>query len=118
MDWLASDEQNLAAFLETPTGQRFIPKLLEDAPMLLQKGDINELLIRSGLVLGYQQVAQTILMLAHPPAKMNQEATVSDLPPLDNDKFWDKPTSEPALDFVEPPPPPPAPEPETQPPTL
>lgn len=116
MDWLATDEQNLAAFLETPTGQRFIPKLLEDAPMLLEQGDTNQLLIRSGLVLGYQKVAQTILMLAHPPAKVNQEAAVSDLPPLENDALWPKPPSEPALDFVAPPPP--APEPETQPLTL
>lgn len=116
MDWLATDEQNLAAFLETPTGQRFIPKLLEDAPMLLEQGDTNQLLIRSGLVLGYQKVAQTILMLAHPPAKMNQEAAVVDLPPLENDALWPKPPTEPALEFVEPTIP--AQELETEPPTL
>jgi hypothetical protein len=70
LDWLATDEQNLAAFLDTPTGQRLIPKLLEQAPPLLERGERNEILIRSGKVRGYQEVATTILALAHPAPKI------------------------------------------------
>jgi len=103
LDWLATDEINLAAFLETPTGQRFIPKLLEEAPQLLQKGDRNEILIRSGLVLGYQQVAQTILALAHPSPKTTGLETTDTHPSLDDGTKWPAPKAEPALEYQEPP---------------
>ena len=91
LDWLSTDEEALAAFLETPTGQRFIPKLLEEAPGLLQKGEINEILIRSGKVLGYQEVAQTILALAHPAPKTGLEPAANSYPPPESDAGWEGP---------------------------
>lgn len=104
LDWLHTDEQALAAFLETPTGRRLIPKLLEQTPTLLEKGEQNEILIRLGKVAGYQEVARTILLLAHPAPKVADNDSGA-LPPLENDELWPKPPPEPALDFVEPPPP-------------
>ena len=73
LDWLSNDEQRLAAFLDTETGKRFIPKLVENAPPLLASGDSNAILIRSGELRGYQEVVRTILMLAHPAPPQQQQ---------------------------------------------
>lgn len=91
LDWLATDEQALAAFLDTPTGQRFIPKLLEEAPALLEGGEINEILIRSGKVLGYSEIARTILALAHPAPKTAGLSVNDTHPSLEDDSKWDGP---------------------------
>lgn len=58
------DAANWATFLNTTTGQRLIPKVAELAPRLLSKGDINELLINHGSVLGFSAAVQAILDLA------------------------------------------------------
>ncbi len=92
LDWLATDEQNLAAFLDTPTGQRLIPKLLEEAPPLFEGGAVNEILIRSGKVLGYAEIARTILALAHPVPKLDaQSASHNTHPSLEDDSQWEGP---------------------------
>lgn len=87
LDWLSTDEENLAKFLDTETGKRFLPKLLESTPALLESGDTNPILIRTGVVRGYQEVARSILMLAHsmPVAKTE---TASAYPDLHNDAAW------------------------------
>lgn len=100
LDWLATDEQNLAAFLDTPTGKRFIPKLFEQSPSLLQNGDTNAILIRNGLVLGFQEVARTILALAHPAPKITSE-TATAYPSLEDDtKFEGPKLSDPPETFL------------------
>ena len=83
LDWLSTDEENLAKFLDTETGKRFIPKLVEYAPPLHSDGDTNAILIRTGEVRGYQNVVQTILALAHPapkstPSRIGYEAPEDD----------------------------------------
>jgi len=87
LDWLQTDEENLAKFLETETGKRFIPKLLETAPALLSRGHVNAILIRSGELRGYQEVARNILSLAHPAPKTQTE-TPSEYAPLEDDSKW------------------------------
>lgn len=112
LDWIHTDELALAAFLDTPTGRRLIPKLLEQTPSLLEAGDQNAILIRLGKVAGYSEVARTILALAHPAEKPTQPQ--DNYVALEDDTKWPKPPPEPALEFVEPAPPLPNP---TQPPT-
>lgn len=87
LDWASNDEENLAKFLETETGKRFLPKLLESTPMLLAKGDTNEILIRAGEVRGYQDVARNILALAH-SAPVTKPEAASAYPGLENDAAW------------------------------
>lgn len=103
LDWIHTDELALAAFLDTPTGRRLIPKLLEQTPTLLEGGDQNAILIRLGKVAGYSEVARTILALAHPAQKPSQPE--SEYAPLEDDSKWPKPPPEPAIEFVEPAPP-------------
>lgn len=85
-DWAANDEQNFAAFLETPTGRRFIPALARTAPSLLEKGHINAILIRSGEVRAFANVIEAIVLLAHPPAPLPQQQT--QYPALEDDAAW------------------------------
>lgn len=58
------DAANWALFLNTTTGQRLIPKVVEIAPRLLSKGDTNELLINHGSVLGFSGAVQALLDLS------------------------------------------------------
>lgn len=96
MDWTSVDEENWAKFLDTDTGKRLIPKLLETTPILLPKGDVNEILIRSGEVRGIQEIARAMLDLAHPQQKIVSHGT--EYVPLEADALWndgqqlDKPT--------------------------
>ncbi len=86
LDWTPYDSEKLAAFLDSETGKRFIPKLVESAPTLFEGGDTNRILIRSGEVLSFQKIVKEILFLAHPPPPNKQEAT--EYPPLEADEAW------------------------------
>lgn len=68
LEWDSNDIANLKNFLGTKTGLRCVPKILEQVPALLAKGEINEILIRSGQVQGFSMAVQTILSLTSPPA--------------------------------------------------
>lgn len=88
LDWLPTDQERWAAFLETETGKRLLPHLAESAPQLLAAGDINAILIRSGEVRGYQSVLKDLILAAHPTAKETPSTTVSEYPPLTDDAKW------------------------------
>jgi hypothetical protein len=86
-DWTPNDEEQLARFLETPTGKRLVPKLSEGLPSLLEGGEINAILIRSGQVLAWNKMIESLFLLAHPAPSVNR--TVSEeYPALENDKAW------------------------------
>ena len=87
-DWLPTDQERWASFLETETGKRLLPYVAESAPPLLAKGDINEILIRSGEVRGYQTILQNLILAAHPSATEAQVKGTSEYPPLTDDKAW------------------------------
>lgn len=86
LEFSSEDSQLWRAFLRTESGSRLLPKLLEAIPTLLGKGDVNEILIRSGEVRGYQSAAQTLLSLAFPQAEIAQVA--SEYPALEDDSKW------------------------------
>jgi hypothetical protein len=86
-DWLHTDQEHWAAFLETETGKRLLPTLAESAPQLLAEGDINKVLIRSGEVRGYQSVLKDLILLAHPSAQV-EPSTTTEYPPLTDDSKW------------------------------
>lgn len=86
-DWLHTDQERWAAFLDTETGKRLLPHLAESAPQLLPKGDINEILIRTGEVRGYQNVLRDLILAAHPTAKVTPQTT-SEYPSLTDDSKW------------------------------
>ena len=86
-DWLPTDQERWANFLETETGKRLLPHLAESAPQLLSEGDINKILIRSGEVRGYQNVLRDLILAAHPSAKI-EPSTATEYPPLTDDKKW------------------------------
>lgn len=87
LDWASNDEENLAKFLETETGRRLIPRLVDDAPILFAEGDTNKILIRAGEVRGYQAVVRSLLSLAHPSPKLSNPVA-AEYPALDDDKAW------------------------------
>lgn len=87
LPWSTEDEQRWDSFLQSDTGKRLIPKLLEQAvPSLLDKGHVNAILIRSGEVRGVQQVVTALIGLSHsqpqPPKPSN------DYPAPEDDTAW------------------------------
>lgn len=77
------DVVNWSIFLNSPTGKRLIPKVVELAPRLLSKGDTNELLINHGTVLGFSAAVQILLDLA--VAKQAEPVPVDNFPTLPYD---------------------------------
>jgi len=86
-EWIQTDAENLARFLESDTGKRLLPKLAEHCPVLFDKGDINAILIRSGEVRAWTGMIESLLALAHPvPETATKNAT--EYPPLTDDAAW------------------------------
>jgi hypothetical protein len=88
LDWTANDEEVFAKFLDTPTGKRLFPKIVELTPQLLAKGDVNEILIRSGEVRGIGRAVDILLQLAHPAKNTFITTNSSEYPPLEADEIW------------------------------
>jgi hypothetical protein len=86
LPWNSDDEARWNAFLLTDTGKRLLPKLAEKIPALLDGGEANRLLIRSGEVRGFQLAISSMLELTHSsPLPVN---AVESYPPLDDDSHW------------------------------
>lgn len=84
----AEDTAAWRQFLETRTGRRLIPKVLESCPALLANGDVNSILIRSGEMRGFQMVLQALLSLSQPEPTLPANDSPSAYPPLDDDAAW------------------------------
>jgi hypothetical protein len=86
LDWAVNDEQNWASFLNTETGRRFLPRLLEGVPQLLDSGETNAILIRTGTVRGFQLAVQEMSRMAQtqPPVSTPE----GNYPPLEKDSAW------------------------------
>jgi len=86
LEWTPFDAEKLATFLDSETGKRLIPKLVEIAPALLDGGDTNKIMIRAGEVRGFQVVVRELISLAHPPPPAPKSET--EYPPLEADAHW------------------------------
>lgn len=86
LPWFATDAEMLRRFLETETGARLVPKILESTPGLLAGGDTNALMVRSGEVRGCQIFATALMALAYPPPEPKPEPDA--YPALDDDAAW------------------------------
>lgn len=86
LEFTSDDNANWAAFLRTQTGQRILPKLVENAPRLLASGDTNAILIRNGELLGFTAAVQALLELQSVP-QAPQRGT-ENYPALEDDSAW------------------------------
>lgn len=84
--WSSDDEANWRAFLQTKTGSKLLPKLLEVTPALLSGGGANEIFIRSGEVRGVQIIAREMFALTH--AKPLPSFMADAYPDLDDNSKW------------------------------
>lgn len=87
LDWAAPDEEKWASFLNSETGRRFLPRLLEGVPPLLDGGDTNAILIRTGVVRGFQLAVQELSRMAQHEPK-SETPSGGNYPPLENDAAW------------------------------
>lgn len=87
VEWTSEDRRNLAEFLKSDSGLRLLPKLAEQVPSLMDGGDTNSILIRTGVVKGAQLAIQEILTLARPEPVIPEPT--SPYPQLNDDSKWD-----------------------------
>lgn len=89
-DALPWDDNDIIAwqnFLNTQTGRRLIPKVLEGIPELHGAGDTNAILVRSGEVRGFQDAARQFLSLTAKPKEISSDPATS-YPSLVDDSKW------------------------------
>ncbi len=87
LDWTPVDEERWGKFLETETGTRLIPKLLESVPELLASGDTNAILIRSGEHRGLRNAVSQLLAMSHSTPGVITEV-VKAYPDPEDDSQW------------------------------
>lgn len=87
LPWSSEDESRWDSFLRTETGKRLIPKIAEQAPTLLDGGDVNKTLVRNGELRGFQESLRVLLSLSH-AQPVGQSHVPSDYPDLENDAAW------------------------------
>lgn len=88
LEWSSDNTAAWAMFLNTPTGKRLIPKLAESAPRLLADGDTNAILVRNGMLIGFQAAVQAILDLSVVEQTASLTPVYGEYPPLDDDAAW------------------------------
>lgn len=86
LTWHDEDIGILRQFLKTRTGEKFLPKLAESAPTLLDGGHANKTLVRNGELRGYQAALREIYLLAYPPAEPKPDPSA--YPALEDDSAW------------------------------
>lgn len=87
LNWTSEDTQILRQFLESRTGSKFVPKLAESAPTLLDGGHANKTLVRNGELRGYQLSLREIYALAYPAPEPAKETAA--YPDLGDDSAWE-----------------------------
>jgi len=88
LDWTQFDEQKWRDFLDTETGKRVIPKLLESVPGLLPGGDTNAIMIRSGEHRGLQLAVSKLIEMSHSDPESKPDVISEGYPPLEDDAKW------------------------------
>lgn len=86
LEWDSEDRQALREFLNSRAGSRLLPKVAEELPQLMDSGDTNAILIRTGVVKGAQEAIKAILMLARHEPEPPQETPA--YPSLTDDEKW------------------------------
>lgn len=86
--WTSDDEANWNSFLGSNTGKRLLPKLAENAPLLLDGTEVNKTLVRNGELRGFQLAVQTLLTLSHSQPLPQTGAETTTYPNLEDDSKW------------------------------
>lgn len=89
--WESADAAALREFLESKTGQRALIHVSSQIPSLMDGSDVNQTLVRSGVVKGWGDSLQALLALTI-EQPIETRATEA-YPPLDLESAWkDEPT--------------------------
>jgi hypothetical protein len=84
LPWDSEDCAVFRTFLTSRAGQRLLPKLAEQCPVLLEDGDAIKISIRSGKVLGFHDAIRNLLLLTVPTP--NAPRAADNYPALEDDE--------------------------------
>lgn len=94
--WQSIDATNLRDFLKTETGRKLLGAIALEEPQLLAKGDVNEILVRSGEVRQHKHLLNYLLALTGEGFELEggdknpvPENISPNYPPPEDDRFWD-----------------------------
>jgi hypothetical protein len=90
--WDSADAKVLRDFLETPVGQKMVQYLHSQIPTLLDGGDVNKTLVRSGEVKGAQSLFDSFVnLVVESPAELQPpQKTIDSYPSLDIEEAWEE----------------------------
>jgi hypothetical protein len=92
VSWDSTDAGILQIFFETPVGQKVLTILHGRIPGLLEGGELNKVLIRSGQVAGAQMIFDSLVsLIVEIPVELQQiQKTEDSYPSLDDSQAWEK----------------------------
>jgi len=92
LEWDSTEAGILRTFLDSPTGQKILTLLHGRIPGLLDGGDVNKILIRSGQVAGAQMIFDSLvsLIVERPIELQSIQQTEENYPDLDHPNAWEK----------------------------
>lgn len=86
-EWDSNDAKALKDFFASDIGRKVLTFLSDAMPLLLDGGDVNKTLVRSGEVKGFSLAVDTLLSLTtHKPSPLPKTQTYPD---LDDDSAWE-----------------------------
>jgi hypothetical protein len=90
-NWTSVDAQDLKAFLQTSTGTKVLRALALEEPELLDKGDTNEILIRSGQTRQHKHITNFLFSLTGESFEHNSDdlQELNNYPSLEDDDQWE-----------------------------
>ncbi len=85
-EWDSQDAQILRIFLESDAGKKALSIVSDLCPPLLDGGDVNKTLVRSGEVKGWGSALTSLVELVN--RKPESQLPPTNYPDLDDDSKW------------------------------
>lgn len=86
LTWDSNDASLLKAFLNTDVAKKAFAIVMDSCPVLLDGGDVNKTLVRSGEVKGFSLALNTLFELVVKKPEITQSPTA--YPDLDDESKW------------------------------
>lgn len=90
-EWFSEDAQRLRTFLETPTGQRMLAKLVSARPSFAPaNAHPHKSFAQARDIAGYEKAIEALMELMQPPQEPEKDLIQQNYPALDDDTAWKK----------------------------
>ncbi len=89
VEWTTEDTLIFRQFLRTQTGSKLLGKLAQCSPPIIEEGETNAILIRTGKVSGVKEAVTALYAMAFPVSVPQQDTRSEYADPTDDSKWED-----------------------------